>query len=659
MYKKLYCQQVRKLLLFGIIILLVCCHKNHAPVIQSITCTPESGKPGTVFSLSVAASDEDGDILNYHWIAEVGEFTDSTNQTQTKWKSPLDGSGKTFSIEIAVTDGQVTTTGSHQIKLASNNEPVITDILSIPPTDVGGALFVVKVLANDPDNDPLTYAWTCTEGAFTEGMDRSLARWQSPLNQQDKTYRLSVEISDGIHKIDSTLQINVLKSPGGSVIGNTFFTGCTIPVSGVTLTIADKSTLSDSAGRFEIKDVPYGTQNAVATKTDFIMVTKEIIISSGATIETDFHLTSQRYTSKVFGVVKDQEGNLMTGAIITVLNPDQTESDLKTTSDSQGSYEINAIPQGDRTILVRKDSDQAFRFESTRFDIQLTGHETPTDIVIQKVSLVPAVLTQPLSLVSYNYAKGGGEVTYEGESPVIKRGICWSENPDATITDNKSSNGSGAGSFESSLTGLSSGTTYYFRAYATNSNGKTGYGEENSFITIPNGTFTDARDQKTYKTVQIGNQTWMAENLNFAASSGSWCYEDKESYCASLGRLYDKNRMINVGSGKDICPAGWRVPTDAEWAILAEFLGDKVVFQLKSSSGWSNNSNGDNSTGFNAKPGGTRYSDGSYDALNELLVFWTATMGQEGYVTYAMSSFINHLVRYESYEIAYVRCLKY
>ena len=55
----------------------------------------------------MAASDEDGDILNYHWIAEVGEFTDSTNQTQTKWKSPLDGSGKTFSIEIAVTDEQV------------------------------------------------------------------------------------------------------------------------------------------------------------------------------------------------------------------------------------------------------------------------------------------------------------------------------------------------------------------------------------------------------------------------------------------------------------------------------------------------------------------------------------------------------------------------
>ena len=117
--------------------------------------------------------------------------------------------------------------------------------------------------------------------------------------------------------------------------------------------------------------------------------------------------------------------------------------------------------------------------------------------------------------------------------------------------------------------------------------------------------------------------------------------------------------MINVGSGKAICPAGWRVPTDAEWAMLEEFLGDKAMFQLKSSSGWSNNSNGDNSTGFNAKPGGTRYSDGSYDALNELLVFWTATMGQEGYVTYAMSSFINHLVRYESYEIAYVRCLKY
>jgi len=96
------------------------------------------------------------------------------------------------------------------------------------------------------------------------------------------------------------------------------------------------------------------------------------------------------------------------------------------------------------------------------------------------------------------------------------------------------------------------------------------------------GTFTDTRDGKTYKTVKIGEQVWMAENLNFAAK-GSRCYNDSIAYCGKYGRLYDwvtamvlPKSCINDMCAlvdtkyKGICPTGWHLPNEAEWGVLTE-----------------------------------------------------------------------------------------
>jgi len=102
-------------------------------------------------------------------------------------------------------------------------------------------------------------------------------------------------------------------------------------------------------------------------------------------------------------------------------------------------------------------------------------------------------------------------------------------------------------------------------------------------------TFVDIRDGKTYKKEQIGDQIWMAENLNFAAD-GSVCYDSSDRNCEIYGRLYDWNTAMGGESGSNsvpsgvegVCPVGWHLPSNAEWKALIYYVGINAGTKLKS-----------------------------------------------------------------------------
>ncbi len=153
----------------------------------------------------------------------------------------------------------------------------------------------------------------------------------------------------------------------------------------------------------------------------------------------------------------------------------------------------------------------------------------------------------------------------------------------------------------------------------------------NTFVACSND-FQDKRDQKVYKTLQVGNQCWMKENLDFEEEDGSVCeHDDRNIY----GCYY------NFKSSQNVCPDGWRLPSDGDWQILEAELGMAVneledIFwrysgeignKLKAENYWenANNCNNCNSSGFSALPAGSPLEEGDIWRNKESAFFWTST----------------------------------
>ena len=327
---------------------------------------------------------------------------------------------------------------------------------------------------------------------------------------------------------------------------------------------------------------------------------------------------------------------------------------------------------------------------------------------------LPTITTSLVSNVAETSASCGGNVTSDGGASITARGVCWSTLQNPTISGSHTTDGIGTGSFTSNITGLSFNTTYYVRAYATNSVG-TAYGNEVSFTTSNSGTSQDGQpcsgsatvtdiDNNIYNTVQIGNQCWMKENLRTtryangssvalgSSTSTTTPYRyypnADQSNISTYGYLYNWKAVMGNSSSSSanpsgvqgICPTGWHVPSDAEWTQLTNYVSSQsqyvcggastyIAKSLASTTGWYSSTvtcnvgyapSSNNATGFSVLPAGKYYGD--YSLFGYSTELWSATDGYDDTAAYyrGLYSFGNSVGRYSSLKDAgcSVRCLR-
>ncbi len=174
------------------------------------------------------------------------------------------------------------------------------------------------------------------------------------------------------------------------------------------------------------------------------------------------------------------------------------------------------------------------------------------------------------------------------------------------------------------------------------------------------GILTDKRDKKTYKTVAIGTQTWMAENLNYETAN-SRCYNNKLDSCAKYGRLYTWADAMDSA-----CPEGWHLPTEAEFEQLFSAVGGENTAgkMLKSQTGWKAYSGivNEDAYGFAALPAGSETIYGDFGSVGYNAYFWSATQFNDYYEYYMVALYYNYDSAYLGNDNMYkgysVRCLK-
>jgi uncharacterized protein (TIGR02145 family) len=253
----------------------------------------------------------------------------------------------------------------------------------------------------------------------------------------------------------------------------------------------------------------------------------------------------------------------------------------------------------------------------------------------------------------------GGNITNDGGSSIVLRGVCYSTTPNPNMGSMRTEDGSGVGSFSTILRNLNPSTTYYARCYAKNTAGVVVYGNEVTFTTTSiTPAFTCGTsivsdvDGNSYNTIQIGAQCWTRSNLKVSKyrngdsiptglSDSAWQYTTSGAYSiydnnpvndSLYGKLYNHYAVMDT---RGLCPTGWHVPTDGEWTTLESFLGGSSVAggALKSTTtqptpgGWNSpNNRATNSSGFSAGPGGHRGFGGDFFDLGNFGYWWSSSL---------------------------------
>ncbi len=184
------------------------------------------------------------------------------------------------------------------------------------------------------------------------------------------------------------------------------------------------------------------------------------------------------------------------------------------------------------------------------------------------------------------------------------------------------------------------------------------------------GVMVDPRDGKTYRTIGIWKQTWMAENMNYTDATEltvlrgrTWCYDDDPEKCNEYGTLY------GCAAALEVCPDGWRLPVRADIDSIIAFyqnIGWRRGTELRSATGWTNydgeSTNGSDFSGFTLLPAGLKNGDESYEGESHEAWFWYDTGCADDVRRYAVyanyEGFFGYWYKDDAEAGYYVRCVK-
>ena len=254
--------------------------------------------------------------------------------------------------------------------------------------------------------------------------------------------------------------------------------------------------------------------------------------------------------------------------------------------------------------------------------------------------IIPTLTTTIITAVTQISSVSGGNISSDGGSAITARGIVWSKtvNPVLGTPSTSTDGGITTGAFTSNITNISSGITYYVRAYATNAVG-TAYGSQQIFTSLP---IIDSSNNQ-YTTININGLEWFRENLKTSKyangvvienvptagdwglrTTGAWVYYDNDvNNDIIYGKLYNWYAVSDV---RGLCPTGSRVATDADWTSLTALYGNDAAAgnELKVTTLWKIPNSNTNLSGFGAVPGGGR-GGLNFGDLNNKGFWWTST----------------------------------
>jgi uncharacterized protein (TIGR02145 family) len=259
------------------------------------------------------------------------------------------------------------------------------------------------------------------------------------------------------------------------------------------------------------------------------------------------------------------------------------------------------------------------------------------------VEELPLIATSYICDLSLNTAGCYGTITNTNGDSIVKKGVCWSgTNQNPTITDSVVLMGAGSESFKAIIKGLNKLTTYYARAFVTDTTDKTTYGDVLTFETLD--TISDICGN-VYRIKKFGSQVWMIDNLKTAKYRNGdsiacvlndtiWSRGDVAAYSYYIAKTTNINRyglLYNwaaISEERNIAPEGWHIPTDAEWETLINYLGGNLIAggKMKGETdkvAWSfPNTGGTNESSFSGLPAGQRNYDATYSGIGTIGSWW-------------------------------------